>query len=281
MTFRWALKRTLKWAVEWGMTLTGAGLVYRTTASFRHGYRILTYHRIEDDPQSSFGVKTDHFKSHMAFLADHYHVVGMNDLVRAVVDGPPPEPGSVAVTFDDGYAECSTVIRETLTRFAIPATFYVITGALDRTDAAQPRRYLTWDEVRELAEAGFTIGSHGVTHRSLGGLSPKEVHEELRTSRMRIEQHIGEAPEGMSFPYGTLRDFSSSTAVATKELGYRYAVTSIHGLNRHGCNPFLLRRTAMMAGDGLRTFRMILKGNLDPWYLVDKWGYSFQRAYDA
>jgi peptidoglycan/xylan/chitin deacetylase (PgdA/CDA1 family) len=260
------------------MSLTGLGLVYRRSPWFRTGYRILTYHGIQDNPQNSFAVKTDHFRTHMAFLSDHYRVIGMGELVRALSSGPPPEPGSVAVTFDDGYSEVSGVVREILLQYAIPATFYVITGTLDRGQHASSEKYLSWNDARDMIKAGFSIGSHGVTHRSLGGLSPQEVHEELHLSRVRIQQELGVPPDGFSFPYGTLRDFTSEMAEEAGTLGYQYAVTAVHGLNHMGSNPFLLRRTTITAGDGLRTFRMILKGYLDPWYLVDRWGYAFQRT---
>jgi peptidoglycan/xylan/chitin deacetylase (PgdA/CDA1 family) len=280
VTPRWALKRATKWAMEWGMTLSGAGALYRRTAGFRRGYRILTYHGISDSPESSFALKTGHFRDHMAYLADHHEVVGLAELFRRISDGhtlldEPAVPPAVAVTFDDGYKEMYTVVCEILERHRIPATFFVITDTLDRED----RRYISWDEARAMARAGFSIGSHTVSHRSLGALSPKEVAQELETSRDRIAHELGAPPEGLSYPYGTLRDFSDTIARTAADSGYQYAVTAVHGLNHPGCDPFVLRRTSLTAGDGLRTFRMILNGCLDPWFLVDRLAYRWQRSY--
>ncbi len=281
MTARWGLKRGLKWAVQWCTELSGLGYLYRQTRTYREGFRILTYHRITDSPRDSYTVRTDHFRDQMAFLADNYRLVDLGASVEGLSSGRADFAQAVAITFDDGYRDAAGVVREILERHKIPATFYVITGILDRNGVAVGGPYLNWDEVRELAAAGFAIGSHTVSHYSLGMVGPEETHRELAESRERISQEVGQAPRGVSFPYGTVRDFSAESARTAKDVGYEYAVTAVHGLNLPGCDPFSLRRTTIGAGDGLRTFRMIMKGDLDPWVLVDRWGYRFQRTFDA
>jgi len=281
MTPRWALKRALKWSVEWGAALSGMGWMYRRTAAYREGARILTYHRIAREAHDSYTVSARHFQSHMAFLADHHRPVALNSLVSDLISGIKPDPRTVAITFDDGYAEGATFVREILEQYRIPATFFVVTDFLDRPSEAHGGPFMTWDQVRRLAAAGFSIGSHTVTHRSLGALPQQEVEAELTRARQRLTEELGSAPEGLSYPYGTVRDFSVAIAQQARQAGYGYAVTAVHGLNHLGCDPFLLRRTSMMAGDGLRTFRLILNGCLDPWTFVDRWGYRAQRVYDA
>jgi peptidoglycan/xylan/chitin deacetylase (PgdA/CDA1 family) len=207
--------------------------------------------------------------------------VALSSLVKDLIAGTKPDPHTVAITFDDGYAEGSTFVREILEQYGIPATFFVVTGFLDQPHEPHGGPFMTWDQVRQLAAAGFEIGSHTVTHRSLGRLTREEVEKELARSRQRLVEELGHAPEGLSYPYGTVRDFSAAIAQQARQAGYGYAVTAIHGLNHAGCDPFVLRRTSMMAGDGLRTFRLILNGNRDPWVLVDRWGYRAQRVYDV
>jgi peptidoglycan/xylan/chitin deacetylase (PgdA/CDA1 family) len=263
------------------MALSGAGFLYRRSGAFRSGYRILTYHKVADKPADSYSVRTDHFREQMAFLSDHFKVTDLAWLAREVCSGGEPSDRAIAVTFDDGYRETATFVREILERYSIPATFFVVTGILDRGGQSPGGPYLTWDHARELLKAGFSIGSHTVTHRSLGQLHEHEIEEDLAVSRDRIIQELGVPPLGLSYPYGTLRDFSPFISEASRKAGYEYAVTAVHGLNHAGCDPFTLRRTSLSAGDGLRTFRMILRGNLDPWALVDRWGYRFQRAYDT
>lgn len=279
MNFRWMAKRGLKWAVEWGMACSGLGLFYRMSRRFQDGYRILTYHKISEFPSDSHGLSTAHFRKHMSFLADNYPVVGLEDLVQGLIGGPLPKKNAVALTFDDGYKECGAVIREVLERYHLPATFFVVTGILDDNVPVPPNTYLNWGGVRELHSAGFSIGSHSTRHVSLGGLELPVVESDLGNSWTRIREELGRPPSGLAYPYGTVRDFSPSVANIARKIGYRYGVTAIHGLNHPDCDPFTLRRTSITAGDGLHTFRMMLKGNLDPWVLADKVAYRLQRPY--
>jgi peptidoglycan/xylan/chitin deacetylase (PgdA/CDA1 family) len=279
MTPRWALKRTLKWLLEYGMVVSGIGFLYRKSSLFRSGFRILTYHRVVDHPRTSHDLKTEHFRLHMAYLSDNHPVLGLSELAERLTQGPLPEPGSVAVTFDDGYREAADTVATILNRYHVPATFFVITGVLDANSRKNAKlvNFMTWDDVRDLVSAGLTVGSHTVSHRSLGGIPSTEVEQELLVSRKRIGEELGTLPEALSYPYGTFRDVSEDISAAAKRAGYRCAVTAIHRLNHAACNPFLLGRTTLTAGDGPRTFKMILNGCLDPWVFVDRWGYRFQR----
>jgi peptidoglycan/xylan/chitin deacetylase (PgdA/CDA1 family) len=274
---RWYFKRCSKWAVEWTMAAFGLGALYRATRHFQDGARILTYHRISDRPLDSFTVRIDHFRTHMQYLADHHPVMKLSELVTKLSCGLSPEPHTVAITFDDGYAEAAVTVCEELGRHGLPATFFVTTGFLDHPELPGGP-YMTWQNARHLAAEGYSIGSHCVNHHSLGSLAPSDVMTELVNSRDRIIEKIGIPPEGLSYPYGTLRDFSPAVATAAETAGYRYAVTAIHGMNHQGCNPYVLRRINMTAGDGLATFKLILSGCLDPWYFVDSWASRFQRV---
>jgi peptidoglycan/xylan/chitin deacetylase (PgdA/CDA1 family) len=269
------LKRGLKWGVEWTAAASGLAALYRRSRAFKCGYRILTYHRIEDNPRDSFSVKTDHFRAHIAFLADHYRVVPLERMVRDMQADR--GHGEVAITFDDGYRELTDVVAPSLERRRIPATFFVVTGILDGKVKVARRDHVSWDDVRALAERRFSIGAHGVTHKSLGEAPLEEAESEIRESRQRILEETGAAPCGLAYPYGTYRDCSPELAEIVRRSGYDFAVTAIHGLNRHGCNPYLLRRVNVSEGDGLRTFRLIMKGCLDAWAFVDKYASRFQK----
>ncbi|MCX5873102.1 MAG: polysaccharide deacetylase family protein, partial [Deltaproteobacteria bacterium] len=158
-----------------------------------------------------------------------------------------------------------------------PASFFVITGVLDEKQKQRRPEYLSWEQVKDLKRGGFHIGSHTVTHRSLGNLTPQEVELELKESFDRLQTELGTPPDGLSYPFGTLRDFSETVVSIARSCRYPYAVTAIHGLNHRGCDLFQLQRTTITAGDGLKTLKMIMKGDLDPWLFVDRWGYRLQR----
>ncbi|MEH2164687.1 MAG: polysaccharide deacetylase family protein [Nostoc sp.] len=66
------------------------------------------------------------------------------------------------------YLKALPVLKE----FSIPAVAFITTSNIDKsgnnykTNSETIKPYLTWKDVEALAEAGVTIGSHAMTHRS-------------------------------------------------------------------------------------------------------------------
>jgi peptidoglycan/xylan/chitin deacetylase (PgdA/CDA1 family) len=149
----------------------------------------------------------------------------------------------VCLTFDDGCETDLIAAAPVLEEFGCGATFYVVAGFVGR------RGYLAPAQVRELAERGFEVGSHSMTHRFLTGLGDDEVRRELAESKERLEQWSGRAVEHFSCPGGR---WDARVAAAAREAGYRSAATSRVGANGRGADPFRLARVAVRRGTGER-----------------------------
>lgn len=93
---------------------------------------ILIYHRVlpQPDPLSPGSVTAQEFEGQMAMLAGSFNVLPLSDAVRRLKDGTLPERAA-AITFDDGYADNYLVALPILSRWHLPATFFVATGFLD------------------------------------------------------------------------------------------------------------------------------------------------------
>jgi peptidoglycan/xylan/chitin deacetylase (PgdA/CDA1 family) len=103
---------------------------------------ILMYHRIADiacDPWS-ICVSPQHFSEHLAVLKKHAQLVSLQQLLQDNSDGVMPHR-SVAITFDDGYADNLHHAKPLLEKFGVPATFFVSTGYLGK------EREFWWDEL--------------------------------------------------------------------------------------------------------------------------------------
>lgn len=148
---------------------------------------------------------------------------------------------TVAITFDDGcetdWIEAAPVLRDR----GFGATFFVIAGFLGR------RGYLAPAQLRELAAAGFEIGSHSLTHRMLTTLEPRELADELAGSRARLEDAAGARVTHFSCPHGR---WSPAVAAAAGRAGYATVSTSEVGLNGPRTPGTRLRRIAVQRGAG-------------------------------
>lgn len=74
-------------------------------------------------------VTPEAFDRHVEYLAGNYSVLGLPDIVSRLRDGRPLPRNTVAITFDDGYADNLEAAR-TLHRYGISATFYITAGCL-------------------------------------------------------------------------------------------------------------------------------------------------------
>jgi peptidoglycan/xylan/chitin deacetylase (PgdA/CDA1 family) len=96
------------------------------------------------------------------------------------------------------------------------------------------RRFLNWDEAREMTSGGMVIGSHAHSHRVLSQLEPERQYEELSRSRAILREQLGFDAEVLAYPVGHKSSFSEQTESAARELGFRAAFSHHGGTNLRG-----------------------------------------------
>ncbi|MFH1727660.1 MAG: polysaccharide deacetylase family protein [Pseudomonadota bacterium] len=87
---------------------------------------ILLYHSISDkkpDPQL-LNVSRRNFEAHLMFLKNNLNPISLDDLVKSIEHGNVPDK-SVAITFDDGYANNLYNGKVLLEKHNIPATVFI------------------------------------------------------------------------------------------------------------------------------------------------------------
>ena len=92
--------------------------------------RIITYHRF--GPSGALRrMPVDVFDAQLRFLARNYNVASLAEVVGRLRTGKPLDPGTVVLTVDDGYRDFAEFAYPLLRRYGMPATLYVIVGAID------------------------------------------------------------------------------------------------------------------------------------------------------
>jgi peptidoglycan/xylan/chitin deacetylase (PgdA/CDA1 family) len=133
-------------------------------------------------------------------------------------------PGTVGLTFDDGYADFLTEALPVLRRYGFTATVYVLAGAFgghNAWDQPGPRKaLLSTDQVRVIADAGLEIGSHGLAHRALPDTSDAMLTDEVAGSRAILSALLGGDIDGFCYPYGAV---GPREVAAVRAAGYDYA----------------------------------------------------------
>ncbi|GAA2784197.1 polysaccharide deacetylase family protein [Kitasatospora paracochleata] len=191
---------------------------------------VLMYHSVdvyEQDP-NLLTVMPHRFAEQMNWLAESgLRGVGVEELLDAQARGK--AASLVGLTFDDGYADFATQVMPVLAEHGFGATVYLLAGRLggyNAWDAGAPRKdLLTAEQVRELADAGVEIGSHGLMHVRLTGLPAADLAAESATSREILEGLTGRPVRGFCYPYGAVDQAAVS---AVRDAGYQHACAIDH-----------------------------------------------------
>jgi peptidoglycan/xylan/chitin deacetylase (PgdA/CDA1 family) len=122
-----------------------------------------------------------------------------------------------------------------------------------------PEHYkaVTWDQLREMREAGIEIGGHTVNHYSLGRLDAQDVMDELKTCRNRLADELGEAPKAFCYPNGQPADIPADYAKVLREAGFESSVVAYY--DKQGmADPYALRRHGI--GESWYEFQKTIRG---------------------
>ncbi len=160
---------------------------------------VIMYHRFGESDYPSTNVTMEQFRAHLEELkTGGYHVAPLPEIVAALRDGKPLPPKTVGLSVDDAYASVYTDAWPLLKEAGFPLTVFVATDPVDKGFS----RYMTWDQIRELAEEGVTIGSQTAAHPHMADISPDDVKQELTSSNARFQEKLGEKPDLFAYPFG-------------------------------------------------------------------------------
>lgn len=183
---------------------------------------VLMYHSVGDTADDPYRVTVSprRLAAQLALFAR----LGIRGCSMRELATPSRRP-RVGLTFDDGYRDFLTDALPLLRRHRFTATVFALGGRLGGTngwEASGPvKPLLTAGEIREVAAAGMEIGSHGLLHRDLPGVTAAELRAETVDSRAVLEDLLGEPVTGFCYPYGAC---GARETAAVEAAGYRYAV---------------------------------------------------------
>jgi peptidoglycan/xylan/chitin deacetylase (PgdA/CDA1 family) len=163
------------------------------------------------------------------------------------------------ITIDDGFAEAARHAMEVLPRYAFTATVFLVAGAMGAYGMWVERAEMPlagWAAAREMIAAGFTCGSHSLTHPRLADLRPDACARELRESRKRLEDGLGVPVRHLAYPYGSVDETVRKLAA---EAGYSTGCGVSRALSVSSDSPLNLPRVPVIGGESLADFACRLR----------------------
>jgi peptidoglycan/xylan/chitin deacetylase (PgdA/CDA1 family) len=170
------------------------------------------------------------FEAHLAAIGS---ALGGQVPQAAVTNQLPPQPGTVALTFDDGGVSAHTTIADQLERRGWRGMFFIT------TDFTGQPGFLSREQIQDLHRRGHAIGSHSCSHPPLfARQSYAELLQEWSGSRRALEDILGSQVSLASVPGGL---YARNVAAAAAECGITALFTS-EAVSNHwmvdGCTVF-------------------------------------------
>lgn len=218
---------------------------------------ILGYHGVEDDRDkearwivygqrrynlTELSVRRSLFEKQLAYLKKKgYRPVSLKDLQKPGLKGR-----NVAITFDDGFRNFFTAARPLLQKHGYTATIFPVAGKIGT------EYFLSWDEIIELRNQGFSFGAHTCSHSSLTFLPGERAAEEVLKSKKILEEKLNAPVEFFSYPYG---DFNPQIQALVKNAGFLGAVVTPgrRGLRQ---GPYAMKRVGVNRNNSMLVFKL-------------------------
>ena len=241
------------------------------------GVPILLYHRVgtaEDCKRPVTCTTVEKFEEQIQYLkGTGYHFASINEVVNYVKGKGALSSKSVAVTFDDGYADNYVHAFPILRRYGAKATIFVNTAFIGRevplkisqnTFVEVPKeradavfRFLSWDEIKEMYQGGIDFQPHCHTHPDLVKLEAELAKDELIRSKRILEETLGERRDFFSYPFGR---YNNTVISLLKEHGFKAALAVRPGIAKPAMDVYTLPRTCVDSGFSLARFKATLTG---------------------
>ncbi len=231
-----------------------AGLATAAPAAAAGSAVIVMYHRFGEDNIPGTNIRIDQFEAHLDELATGgYTVLPVPDIIAALRAGEALPDKTVGITIDDAYVSGYQEAWPRLEEAGFPFTLFVSTDPVDRGI----RGYLTWDQIRELAAAGVTIGHHSAAHAHMAYADAETNAADIARASRRFTEELGQVPELFAYPFG---EYSRALRDAVAAAGFSAAFGQHSGVAHDGEDRFALPRFALNERYGeLDRFEMVAR----------------------
>lgn len=208
---------------------------------------ILMYHQI-GRPARGLTVTPEDFAQQMdALVASGYTAVSLDTVLLAMAgEQAALPPKAVVLTFDDGYDCFYRNANPILEERGLTATIFVITGMVGDPG------YLSWEQITELVDQGYTVGCHTHMHPDLRLVSQDRLDREIADSKKALSEATGQDVLSFCYPAG---EYNDRVLEAVRSAGFLGAVTTQPGTIDLGSHPYTLKRIRVDGRESLETFK--------------------------
>lgn len=207
-----------------------APLADAATMMARKQVPVLCYHHIYDIPKATreYDVTVQAFKEQMKALADSgYKTITPDQYYDYLTKGTPLPEKPVMITYDDTDEEQFRIAKPEMDKYGFKGVYFIMTISIGRP------RYMTKEQIKQLADEGHVIGSHTWDHHRVDRYKfENEIEErgvkkvvndwdqQLAKTKTKLEEITGKPVEYFAYPFGI---WSKDGIPEIQKRGYKMA----------------------------------------------------------
>jgi peptidoglycan/xylan/chitin deacetylase (PgdA/CDA1 family) len=212
----------------------------------------LLFHRIAVSPiDSRYYVRPELFDAELQVLEDwDYTTISTVMLVQAITMGRALPPHPILITFDDGHLDNYENAFPIMKKHGFTGVLYIV-GNYMGADG-----YMNREQILEMYDAGWEVGSHSMNHYDLTKLDPDGQRREIVGSKEKLEEMLGIDILTFAYPFGAK---NSSVTDYVHFAGYIAAMGAEGYTDSQGeWNLYNLQRVEIKASETAETFTRFL-----------------------
>lgn len=217
----------------------------------------IVYHKLDKHWEIGItNVKPKTFHRQMAFLKSQAYI---GESITKVFTANNASPKAIGISFDDGYQSVFANAFPIMQQYNFRATIFVIADYIGKWNDWEAQLgwrkflHLSTDELKQLINSGWELGSHSNSHRSLTALTDLQAKNELQSSKLKLEDLFGVPVNCFAFPFGRYNIKHLFMAV---EIGYqKVCINSLRDKIPPELNEFVVVRRPIYLFDTISTFQ--------------------------
>jgi len=229
----------------------------------RIGVTVLIYHRFGEDKYPTTNIDVERFREQLEYLKNNdYTVISLQQLVQFLRKGTKLPERSAVITIDDGYRSVYENAWPVLRGYGYPFTVFLYTKATEN----KHWNYMTWDQVKEMKNAGVDFQNHGFAHDHMSS-KPSEmdmdeyrawIRADLAVSTRILSEELKERPRFFAVPYG---EYNKTLLEEIRSFGYEAILLQDPGSVSSNTDPFAIPREPILGTDWstMQHFQMVLE----------------------
>jgi peptidoglycan/xylan/chitin deacetylase (PgdA/CDA1 family) len=191
---------------------------------------VLCYHHIYDVPKATreYDVTVAQFKEQLKALSDSgYKTITPEQYYNYLTQGTALPEKPVMLTYDDTDLEQFTIAKPEMDKYGFKGVYFIMTISIGRP------RYMSKEQIKQLADEGHIIGSHTWDHSRFDRYKYENTVDirgkkqivndydlQLADTKKKLEEITGKPVEYFAYPFGL---WDSEGIPELQKRGYKMA----------------------------------------------------------